>query len=242
MRFTTSCLKKSGRFTTKSLTFVYRLSFRRGDHHRSWECGNVCAIFKCRHPTCRADFRLTSLLTTVGKLLERVSSRRLVFLAESRGWISEHQLGFQYRHSTVDITVILQHRILEAFRRNERAMVVFLDLSKTFERVWQHRLRHKSSNMALTGCVPIWIRIFLADRKGRVIHNRCTTDKFDVRFGCPQGAMLSSVIFALFVNDVFDVCRQLHCFADDCWAFFSCRSVEAAADELSSTLGPVISS
>ena len=60
------------------------------------------------------------------------------------------------------------------------------------------------------------IKIFLGNRKQRTVSNGKTSKWGDVKAGAPQGSILGSLLFLVYINDVTDnlICK-VRLFADD---------------------------
>ncbi len=61
-----------------------------------------------------------------------------------------------------------------------------------------------------------WIQAFLRDRSFRVAVNGCVSESRSAQSGVPQGSVLRSIIFLVYVNDLPDLLQEkLLRFADD---------------------------
>jgi len=78
-------LKKGGRLIAETLTLLFSRSWELGYLPSGWRVANIVAIAKERSRSSGSDFRPISLLSTVGKLMEKVITRRLAYVAESKG-------------------------------------------------------------------------------------------------------------------------------------------------------------
>ena len=47
-----------------------------------------------------------------------------------------------------------------------------------------------------------WIKNFLSNRSFRIKQNDVTTIPFAIETGVPQGAVLSPILFSIFINDI----------------------------------------
>ena len=47
-----------------------------------------------------------------------------------------------------------------------------------------------------------WFIEFLSNRKFRVKVNDYSTEEFEINCGVPQGAVLSSTLFSIYINDI----------------------------------------
>jgi len=103
-----------------------------------------------------------------------------------------------------------------ASRENLPTDVKYLDFEKAFDKVSHKRLMLKLKNCGLSGNVYNFIKDFLSNRSQQVIVNGILSIFTNVSSGIPQGSILGSLLFIIFIND-FPSCFTNECkiFADD---------------------------
>ena len=74
------------------------------------------------------------------KTLERLIVTRLLYMAESNGWLSDEQAGFRVNCSCEDILISITQHISDSFQSRERTVLAQLDYSEAFDRVWHQEL------------------------------------------------------------------------------------------------------
>jgi hypothetical protein len=80
---------------------------------KQYKCGRtqmktakIVPIFKSGDPTEINNYRPISLLSSFGKMLEKIVANKLTFFLEINSILSKYQFGFRANHSTVyDVTV-----------------------------------------------------------------------------------------------------------------------------------------
>ena len=105
--------------------------------------------------------------------------------------------------------------------------MLFLDVSKAFDRVPHRRLLLKLDYIGVRGNLLRWIQAFLVSRRQRVVVNGYSSDWSTVSSSVPQGSILGPLLFLLYVNDIGTHLKsQIRLFADDCTIFREIASRE----------------
>ena len=94
--------------------------------------------------------------------------------------------------------------------------VIYLDFSKTFDKVDQGLLLYKLRSMVVRGSLLKWITSILLDRQQAVAIDGNMSRWSPVISGVPQGTVLGPILFLAHIIDI-DVCTNssVSCFADD---------------------------
>jgi hypothetical protein len=85
--------------------------------------------------------------------------------------ISIWQSGFLPGTSTVTQLIEIYDQFCKAVSQGKEIRVVFLDISKAFDRVWHAGLLHKLKGHGIGGTLLKWLQSYLTDRKQRVTVN-----------------------------------------------------------------------
>ena len=73
--------------------------------------------------------------------------------------------------------------------------MVFLDISKAFDKVWQKGLLYKLESLGVRDPLLKWIKSYLTGRKQRVIIDGQSSDWREIEAGVPQGSVLGPLLF-----------------------------------------------
>ena len=73
--------------------------------------------------------------------------------------------------------------------------MVFLDISKAFDKVWHKGLLYKLESLGVRDPVLKWIKSYLTGRKQRVIIDGQSSDWREIEAGVPQGSVLGPLLF-----------------------------------------------
>ena len=209
-------LKRGGPAVARSLLVLFRRLFQCGYVPVSWLCGSITPISKRTGAIRCSDFRPICLLSCVCKLFERILAARILFTAESRGWLSDEQFGFRERRSVEDQLLSLLDYAKGAFDRRNVVVCAFLDLEKAYDTVWRDGLLHMLIQLGVRGRMLVWLRAFLRNRSNCVRVNGELSRSTSYDSGLPQGSCLSPVLFCLFLDPLLRLLSGFRgAFADD---------------------------
>jgi hypothetical protein len=132
---------------------------------------NVCPIYKKAEEFFKENYRPISLLSTIAKVFERVVFKHLFNFFRSNFKISLWQSGFLPGHSTITQLIEIYDEFCKAVENGKEIRVVFLDISKAFDRVWHEGLLNKLKGCGIRGRLLQWLRSYLSERQQRVTIN-----------------------------------------------------------------------
>ena len=79
---------------------------------------------------------------------------------------------------------------------------IFLDISKAFDKVWHQGVTSNLKQNGISGNLLKIIEDFLSNRYQRVVLNGQYSGWAAVNTGVPQGSILSSLLFLIYINDL----------------------------------------
>lgn len=195
---------------------LFNLSLTLKEFPDSWKKANVTAIHKKDDRCLPSNYRPISLLNYEGKLMERCVHKHVSQYLIQHSIISEYQSGFQSGDSTVNQLTYLYNEFSKALDENKEIRVVFLDISKAFDRVWHRGLLIKLRAIGFSENIIDWFSSYLRNRQQRVCIRGQSSSWRNTNAGVPQGSILGPILFLLFINDIVNVIKSSkRLFADD---------------------------
>ena len=186
-----------------TLLHIFNGIWTTGVFPESWRLATVIPIPKPgkdhAEPT---NYRPIALTSCLCKTLERMINKRLVWYLESNNIITKFYSGFRAERSTNDNLVRLETFIRDAFIKREHVVAVFFDLEKAYDTTWRYGILKDLHNFGMKGRLPNFIKSFLEDRTIQVRVGSTLSDLYDQEQGVPQGAILSTTLFNVKLNDI----------------------------------------
>ncbi len=154
--------------------------------------------------------------------IPELKPRNFNFILKFNGLLSNNQYGFRSSRSTGDLLSYCPTLWQETFGKYDEIFAVSLAISKTFNRIWHQALLSKLPSFGFDPPLISLIESFLQCRSMAVTIDGAKSDSFFLHYGVPQGSVLSSTLFLIFINDILNVTsNKLVSFGDDCTLFVS---------------------
>ena len=221
-------LKECAHQIAPSLCLLFNQSLQHGFIPKEWKLANIIPIHKKGDISNVKNYRPISLLSVISKVLERCVLRKLrdhLMLL-----ISSAQHGFIPGRSCTTQLVEVLHYIGSNLDSGKQTDMIFMDMSKAFDKVSHTALINKLRNYNIGGFLLQWFTSYLHDRQQRVTTLGATSSQKPVCSGVPQGSILGPILFLLYVNDLPDALTNstVACFADDTKIFRRIDSINDA--------------
>ena len=149
-----------------------------------------------------SSYRPISLLSTLGKLFERVIATRMQSHFDDTGFFNEWQRAYLKNKEATEHVYRLGEFVKLAKQRSWCATAVSLDVEKAFDSVWYDGLRRKLSDLGLPHKLIRLLSSFLSDRTIRVRVGQTLSQSVRLLAGTPQGSVLSPLLYIVYVNDL----------------------------------------
>lgn len=183
-----------------------------GTFPTEWNIGIISPIYKGKgHRLDPMNYRPITLLSCIGKVFTSILNNRLTLFLEEYHIINEIQAGFRKEYSTMDHVLTL-HLLLEYMKmKNKTIFCGFMDLRKAYDLINRAMLFQKLEMFHIKGKLYNIILSMYNDTKSRLRCNNLYTNDFCCNIGIRQGENLSSILFAIFLNDIEKFCKDNGC-------------------------------
>ena len=229
-------LKNTAKVTAPIMARLYNFSMKTGSFPSLWKTANITPIYKKGENTIPSNFRPVSLLSIVGKVMERIIYNCTFDFLMVHGKLTPLQAAYQPKNSTVCQLLELYHRITQALDEGDEIQFIFCDVSKAFDRVWHKGVLQKMKMNGISGKLWRWYKDYLNNRRQKVVVNGQTSEETPIKAGVPQGSILGPLMFIIYMNDIVEqvIDAEIRIYADDVTLFVTNkdkRETEAIIEE-----------
>ena len=159
-----------------------------------WKLSAISPLPKTANPKCSNDFRPIALTSVVMKIFEQIIKSRLL----SHIVLDEHQFAYRKNRSTKDACIALDHVLRSHLEKaNSYARVLFVDFSSAFNTIVPNFLIDKLISSNVPKYIVSFVKAFLCDRRQFVRVGGAKSNILNCDIGCPQGCVLSPVLFSI---------------------------------------------
>jgi hypothetical protein len=119
-----------------------------------------------------------------------------------RGLMRDEEFGLRSKHSTSLRVARLVERITCKFDEKRLTGAVFLDVAKAFDTVWIDGLLYKPTLLNVPSYIVHTILSYLRGPTFQASFQTATSSRRGMRAGVAEGALISPVLFSLYVNNL----------------------------------------
>ena len=141
----------------------------------------------------------------------------MINFCEKNQLFTTAQFGFRSKKSCADAIMLVTGYMRVEIDRKSSGQACFIDLQKAFDTLDHDILVTKLYEYGFRDEVNILLRSYLSDRVQYISISGETTSCKKIETGVPQGSILGSLLFLLYINDITkcDINCKIALFADD---------------------------
>ena len=210
------------------LANLFNIAIRNGVFPTSLKDALICPVFKKGEENIISNYRPISLLSNIGKLLEKIIYNRFKSFLDSNNVLFKNQFGFRTAHSTNHALIQITEEIKKHIDKGDIACGVFIDLQKAFDTVEHSILLKKLNYYGIRGIANDLIKSYLSSRYQYVSVHDSSSERTITKHGVPQGSVLGPLLFLLYINDLHKAISHssVFHFADDTSLLYSNKSLK----------------
>ena len=165
-------------------------------------CSNTTIVPICKNKNGNmsdtSNYRPVAVASVVSKLLEHFILSSISPFLGTTG----NQFGFKAGHSTDQCTFLLKQTASYFVTHGSSVHAVFLDASKSFDRVLHMDLFEKQIQRKVPMCFVRLLKHWYKEQKRQIKWGKHFSEPFHVSNGVRQGVVLSPYLFAVYLNDL----------------------------------------
>ncbi|KAI5739769.1 hypothetical protein M8J77_023226 [Diaphorina citri] len=186
---------------------VFNKCLERGIFPQVWKEGKVVLLKKPGKPEDQpSSYRPICLLSTTGKVLEQLITRRLNDFLENEAVLSPNQFGFRPRRSTTDavskVVEIARNELRKPSKRRKLCAIVTIDVRNAFNSAPWAKIVESLKNRNIPNYIVKIIQSYFKQRTIVIPEDnieRCMTA------GVPQGSCIGPVLWNVMYNGVLEI-------------------------------------
>ena len=183
-----------------------------------WKLATVKPINKGKgSPSEPGSYRPISLLPCISNFFEKLIFAQIYDYLNKNELLTQKQSGYRPGHNTELQLVYLTDKIFKALNSGDDYTIIYLDISRYFEKIWHEGLLAKCDvEFGIRGSELLWIESYLKDRQQIVQVGNATSSPPTLAAGVPQGSVLGPLLAIMYLNGLSKITEnEMLFFADD---------------------------
>lgn len=183
------------------LAVLYNQAYNIGFFPTEWKTALIIPVLKKSKPTCEPiSYRPISMLSCLGKLYERCIKQEIEAECDRLNILPADQFGGK---SVLHPLIKFSTDITMNLNKKTPTIACALDVEKAFDTVWTDGLLYKLNHIyGVSMHVCYLIKSYLSNRSFKVVVEDSKSALRPIAAGVPQGGVLSSLLYLLYVSDL----------------------------------------
>ena len=170
--------------------------------HDFWKMAIVVPVYKKGDTSDMSNYRPVSLLSLIGKVLEKIICRQVNDYIEEHSIFSPTRNGFCRWLAFETAMTRLTNLLFSACRNILYIAVVTIDFTKAFDVINFNHLLNALSSAGFGTDAIAWFGSYLHDRTQRTKYFSALSPLLSIPSGVPQYSVIGSVLYNIFANCV----------------------------------------
>ena len=196
----------------QALAKLFTKCMQEGETPKEWKEAVVKMLYKLdphtqkERTTDPANYRGISLLSCVGKIFESCLHHRIMTYLDAFGLLDDIQNGFRPKRSAEQHLFALDESILQG---GKNLPVCYIDIKKAFPSVRRDSLLRALHDVGVTGSIWYVICSMYENTQSTIVIGTSASTGYEIRNGVREGAILSPLLFTIFLNPLLLELRKL---------------------------------
>ena len=195
-------LKLIANEVSPSLTLIINQSLSTGIFPDSLKTAKVIPIHKKDEKTIMSNYRPTSILPVLSKIIESVMHSQLMHYFSENKLFSTQQYGFRPNRSTELAALELMDRNIDNMNKSRCPINIYVDLSKAFDSLDDNILLSKLKFYGLDDKAINLLRSYLSNKDQFVQLDNIKSNHHLISRGISQGSVIGPLLFNIVINDL----------------------------------------
>lgn len=206
------------------LRIIFNNSLRRNVFPSQWKISFITPIHKSGDKSEILNYRPISIISTISKIFEKIMYNHLSEL--TKNCFASQQHGFMNGKSTITNLAEYVNFLSISIPGGGQVDSIYTDFEKAFDKIDHRVLINKLNNFPISNCIKSWLLSFPSQRKQIVCLYGNKSRPIFPTSSVPQGGVLSTLLFAMFINDLPSLLKsQCLLFADDLKIFIKINTI-----------------